>query len=426
MKVAFHTLGCKVNQYETEGMAEAFLSRGFTAAGQGEAPDVFVLNSCTVTATGDQKTRQLLRSFGRRYPEAVLVLTGCFPQAYPALADALPEAQVIIGTSGRRALPDLVLRYLSERRRIVEIAPTPDALEPLAVKNFAGQTRGFLKIQDGCDNRCSYCIIPTARGRSRSKPTADVMREVDELVSAGFREVVFVGINLLFYAAGEGSIVDLLEAVSARHPALRLRLGSCEPERIAEGDLRRLGALPGFCPQFHLSLQSGCDSVLRRMGRRYDTAFYRGLAGAIRRQFPHATLTTDIIVGFPGETEEEFQETVRFVREIGFLKVHVFPYSLRPGTRAAGMDAQIDGAEKARRAKALAAAADERTAAVLESQIGRAFAVLIERREAGGWSSGHTETYIPAVFPGGTGPGEVVPVIAREVRDGALRCEVLT
>ena len=281
MKVKFHTLGCKVNQYESQAMLEVLLAQGFQAAGQEEPADVVVVNSCTVTAQSDQKARQALRRMKRQNPGAVAVLAGCWPQAFPQEAEAFPEADVVLGTTNRGALGGHILDFLSHKQRIVHIAPHEkgEAFEPLRVQGLSGHTRAFLKIEDGCERYCSYCIIPYARGRVRSKPLASIRAEVEELARAGYREVVLTGINLPAYGQDLGlSLCDAIEAACGAEGLDRVRLGSLEPERLTPPVIARMRAQPKLCPQFHLSLQSGCDATLRRMNRHYTAAEYREIA----------------------------------------------------------------------------------------------------------------------------------------------------
>ena len=383
MSVFFYTLGCKVNQYETEGMKEEFAKKGFTVKDRPEGCDILVINSCTVTSVSDKKTRQMIHKFKKSNPGAAVALTGCFPQAFPEEAAALPEVDIITGTKHKAQLAERCLAFLANPQRIVAVEQyqPKDGFEQMQVHGMDGRTRSFVKIQDGCDNWCSYCIIPAARGPVRSKPLDKLLEEVDSLAAAGFQEVVFVGINLCFYGRElKLSLTDAVEAAARRHPDLRIRLGSLEPELMSDNELARLAALPGFCPNFHLSLQSGCDATLARMRRHYDTALYRKLVENIRRRFHHPSITTDLLVGFPGETEEEFTETCRFAKEIGFAKVHIFPYSVRPGTRAAGMPDQVPGVVKTARAAALKKVTDPLRRAFLENMDGLLCHVLVEQR----------------------------------------------
>lgn len=398
MRVAFYTLGCKVNQYETQAMREALLAQGFAPAEEGQPADVVVVNSCTVTAQSDQKARQALRRMKRQNPGAVAVLTGCWPQAFPEETSSLEEADIVLGNTSRACLGSRVLEYLSTKNRIVDVVPHQkgEAFEPLTVRGFAGHTRAFLKIEDGCERFCAYCIIPFARGRVRSKPLGDIRREVADLAASGHREVVLTGINLPAYGQDLGlTLCDAIEAACAAEGLVRVRLGSLEPERLTPEVIGRMKGLEKLCPQFHLSLQSGCDATLRRMNRHYTAAEYAGIVQDLRRAFPGCAVTTDVMVGFPGETEEEFQESLDFCRKIGFAKAHVFAYSRRPGTVADRAPGQVPNAVKEDRARRMAAEMDLCRQAFLQAQLGQAEEVLFEQEVAPGVWEGFTPNYTP-------------------------------
>ena len=398
MKVKFVTLGCKVNQVESEAMREALLAAGFQEAAGGETADVVVVNSCTVTATSDQKARQALRREKKRNPGAVAVLTGCWPQAFPQEAQEFLEADVVLGTARRGDLVPRLLEYLSTKQRVVDIAPHEkgEKFEKLSISAMHGRTRAFVKIEDGCDRFCSYCIIPYARGRVRSKPLEDIREEAARLGEAGYKEVVLTGINLPAYGKDLGG--DLCDAVGAACAApgiLRVRLGSLEPEQLTPPVIARLAAQEKLCPQFHLSLQSGCDDTLRRMNRHYTTAEYRQIVGDLRKAFPNCAVTTDIMVGFAGETEEEFAKSLAFAKEIAFAKVHVFAYSRRPGTRAYDMPGQVPNREKERRSREMIAATLETQRAFFAGRAGRVEEVLFEQERDRNVYEGYTRNYTP-------------------------------
>ena len=398
MKVKFVTLGCKVNQVESEAMREALLAAGFQEAAGGETADVVVVNSCTVTATSDQKARQALRREKKRNPGAVAVLTGCWPQAFPQEAQEFLEADVVLGTARRGDLVPRLLEYLSTKQRVVDIAPHQkgEKFEKLSISAMHGRTRAFVKIEDGCDRFCSYCIIPYARGRVRSKPLEDIREEAARLGEAGYKEVVLTGINLPAYGKDlGGDLCDAVEAACAAPGILRVRLGSLEPEQLTPPVIARLAAQEKLCPQFHLSLQSGCDETLRRMNRHYTTAEYRQIVGDLRKAFPNCAVTTDIMVGFAGETEEEFGESLAFAKEIAFAKVHVFAYSRRPGTRAYDMPGQVPNREKERRSREMIAATLETQRAFFAAQTGRVEEVLFEQERDRNVYEGYTRNYTP-------------------------------
>lgn len=397
MKVHVITLGCKVNQYESQAMLQQLLHAGFSPS-MGESADVVLINSCTVTATSDHKVRQTLHRARRQNPGAVIVLTGCMPQAFPEEAEALTDADVILGNSNRSALLPDILTYLSTHQRIIDIVPheRKGSFEPMQIEDFQERTRAFIKIQDGCNRFCSYCIIPYARGRVRSKPLEDLEQELRLLGERGFREIVLTGINLSAY--GQELNLHLCDAVEAacRMPGIeRVRLGSLEPEQLSLPVIQRLAAQKKLCPQFHLSLQSGCDATLRRMNRHYDTAEYREIVQNLRAAFPNAAITTDIMVGFAGETEQEFAESLAFAEEIGFAKVHVFAYSRRPGTVAYSAPDQLTKEVKDRRSKAMIEVTLGTMREFFQRQVDQTAGVLFERECAPGVYEGYTENYTP-------------------------------
>ena len=392
MKAAFYTLGCKVNQYETEVMQTAFQKAGYTVVSPHDDADVFVINSCTVTASGDQKTLRAVRKFRRENPFSVIALTGCLPQAFPERATVC-EADVVTGVSGRARLVEKVQAFLKDRQQSVCISNVPDAFEPMRVEQFAHRTRAFVKISDGCNQFCSYCIIPYARGRVRSKQMEDLKLELSALSDAGYKEVVLTGINLCCYGRDIGlSLIDAVE-LACSFDFSRVRLGSLEPELISDEDIKRMSALPKLCPQFHLSLQSGCDETLKRMNRRYDTGEYKLLADKLRTAFPGCAITTDIMAGFPGETDDEFAKTLSFVKQSAFAKTHIFPYSRRPGTPAAGFPDQVDKNLKTLRCKQLSEATKASEIDYLSSLKGKVCSVLFETFQ-GGVYEGLTDTYV--------------------------------
>lgn len=395
MNISFFTLGCKVNQYETESLREEFIKRGHTPVGDGAPFDVAVINSCTVTAESDRKTRQLLNRLRRENPNAAIVLTGCMVQAFSSEAKELVAADVVVGNTDVLKTIELTEQFLRTGERIFYYSPHKqrDRFNTPDISDFAERTRAYMKIEDGCDRFCSYCIIPTARGFVRSKPIESIKREAEALSQKGYSEVVLVGINLSSYGKCEDiDLCDAVDAVCAVEGIKRVRLGSLEPDHISDAMLERFRAQEKFCPQFHLSLQSGCDRTLKRMNRHYDTAFYTDLVERIRKMFPTAAITTDIMVGFAGETEEEFLESVEYLKFIGFAKAHVFAYSRRSGTVAYGLPNQISRAEKSRRSRIMCAAAAECEAEFYKNQVGTTQNVLFETIE-NGKAVGYTENY---------------------------------
>ena len=425
MNVKFITLGCKVNQVESEAMREALLAGGFQEAAEGQTADVVVVNSCTVTAVSDQKARQALRREKKRNPGAVAVLTGCWPQAFPQEAEDFLEADIVLGTTRRAALLPKILEYLSTKQRIVDIAPHEkgEKFEKLTISAMHGRTRAFLKIEDGCDRFCSYCIIPYARGRVRSKPLEDIKAEAALLGDHGYREVVLTGINLPAYGKDLGlHLCDAVEAACAAPGIARVRLGSLEPEQLTPEVIARMAKQEKLCPQFHLSLQSGCDATLKRMNRHYTTAEYRQIVRNLRQAFPNCAITTDIMVGFAGETEEEFAASLAFAKEIAFAKVHVFAYSRRPGTRAYDMPGQVANKVKEDRSRQMIAATLATQQDFFAAQVGRVEEVLFEQEREKNVYEGYTRNYTP-VRAASAVPlqGQVLPVeITQALEDCCL------
>ncbi len=393
-----YTLGCKVNQYETEALAELFIGAGYSIVDDPAKAQVIIVNSCTVTANSDQKTRQAVRRFKRNNPDALVVLCGCMPQAYPEKATELVEADIITGNKDHK----LILNYVEKKVSDAQIVDIPehkkgDVFEEFEVENFGGRTRAFIKIQDGCDRFCSYCIIPTSRGRSRSRSLENLSVELDKIKDAGYREVVLVGINFCCYGLDIGkTFVDPIELACSKGFD-RVRIGSLEYDNISDEAIERLSKLQNFCPQFHMSLQSGCDKTLHDMNRHYTSDEYLALCNKLRAAFFDATITTDLMVGFAGETDEDFEESLAFARKVGFEKIHVFPYSERPGTRALSIEPKVAPAVKDERAHRAIALASELRAEFLSSQIGRVVNVLCETYEDG-LVQGYTENYTPVKF----------------------------
>ena len=396
MTVYFVTFGCKVNSYETEYLRKSFEDKGFESCLLPDKADVIVINSCTVTSASDKKVKQTLRKLRKENPDSIIVLTGCYPQAFREEAEKLTEANIISGTKNRSELVNLVLNYTDSQKINNDICSYSgkEIFEPMSCSSCESKTRGFVKIQDGCNQFCSYCIIPYSRGRIRSKSLDDVTSEVKELVKNGYQEIVLVGINLAFYGAEAGlTLTDAVEAVSKVNGVKRIRLGSLEPEKIQHSDLVRLSRTESFCPQFHLSLQSGCDRTLKAMNRKYTAAEYLALTDMIRSIFPDASVTTDVMVGFPGETEEDFAESMDFVRKAAFSKIHVFPYSVRSGTKAASMPDQIPSKTKNERAARMSELGRHLEKNFLMSQIGKTVPVLFEKENCTSFHKGYSPNY---------------------------------
>lgn len=417
MRVTFYTLGCKVNQNETGALAQLFEESGYTVVPNEEDADVYVVNSCTVTNFGDQKSRKWLRRAKRENPGAVTVLTGCYPQAFPEEAAGIMEADVVTGSGNRRAILQDVQKVLDgEAERVVDIRPHEkgERFEELPMDKFAEHTRAFVKVEDGCNRQCAYCVIPRARGPVRSRDEASILQELHRLTESGYKEIVLTAISLPSYGTDTGtSLVDLVEKAAAVPGVERLRLGSLDPDMLHDDDIFRLSRVERLCPQFHLSLQSGCDKTLRAMRRPYTTAQFAEIADKLRSAFgaDRVSFTTDVIVGFPGETEEDFEASMAFVTGQRFLKVHVFPYSRREGTPAYDYPEQVPEHEKEERSRRMTAAVEAVRAEEAARMQGRTADVLLETPLSATLFTGYTKQYLPVLVTApGCQTGDIVKV----------------
>lgn len=417
MRVTFYTLGCKVNQNETGALAQLFEESGYTVVPNEEAADVYVVNSCTVTNFGDQKSRKWLRRAKRENPGAVTVLTGCYPQAFPEEAAGIMEADVVTGSGNRRAILQDVQKVLDgEAERVVDIRPHEkgERFEELPMDKFAEHTRAFVKVEDGCNRQCAYCVIPRARGPVRSRDEASILQELHRLTESGYKEIVLTAISLPSYGTDTGtSLVDLVEKAAAVPGVERLRLGSLDPDMLHDDDIFRLSRVEKLCPQFHLSLQSGCDKTLRAMRRPYTTAQFAEIADKLRSAFgaDRVSFTTDVIVGFPGETEEDFEAGMAFVTGQRFLKVHVFPYSRREGTPAYDYPDLVPEHEKEDRSRRMTAAVEAVRAEEAARMQGRTADVLLETPLSATLFTGYTKQYLPVLVTApGCQTGDIVKV----------------
>lgn len=397
IKVKFFTLGCKTNLYESEAMAELFRRAGHTVVDAGEAADVCVINTCTVTGTGAQKSRRLLRRVRRENPHAVLAVTGCLAQTDGAAIQKELQVEILLGNKHRSKIVEFAESALKGTPTYaVEDILKEHAYEELGVTRGQSRVRANLKIEDGCNNFCTYCIIPYARGPVRSRPMDAIRREAEELGRAGYGEVVLTGIHIGSYGRDLSENIGLMEVIETVHQVegiSRIRLGSLEPVLIDEEFVARAKRLPKLCPQFHMSLQSGCDATLKRMGRRYTTEKYRQAVALLRGHLPDTAITTDLMVGFAGETEEEFLASYDFCKEIGFAQMHIFPYSIRKGTAAEKLPHQVDEPTKAQRAKAMLALAAQSKEDFYRSYLGKTVPVLMEQKK-NGWYHGTTANYM--------------------------------
>ena len=396
MRIAIYTLGCKVNQYETQAMEQELTRRGHEIVPFDGAADAYIVNTCSVTAVSDKKSRQMIRRCRKLNEHAVVAACGCYVQTHSDEAAGL-GLDLIAGTGDRMAFLDLLEQAAREKEplTLLDDALRRRAFEVLPAGGMAERTRAMLKVEDGCVNFCTYCIIPYARGPVRSLPKAEAVAQTRRLREEGYRELVITGIEISGWGHdlknGE-TLIDLLEAVSEAAGEMRLRLGSLEPRTITEEFCRRAARLPNLCPHFHLSMQSGCDGTLRRMNRKYDTARFYESVSLLRQYFDRPAVTTDLITGFPGETEEEFAQTLAFIEKCGFAAMHIFPYSVRPGTKAAAMPDQCTAAVKERRAARAAETAERMKQAYLHGCVGQTYPVLFEQ-EKGGLYVGHAPNY---------------------------------
>ena len=402
MKVAIYTLGCKVNQYETQAMEQELRGRGHEIVPFGEEADAYIVNTCSVTAVSDQKSRQVIHGVQRKHPGAVVAVCGCYAQTHVDDVRKL-GVDLIAGTGDRTGFLRLLEETAAEKRHIEAIDQPFErrVFEVLPAGGLEGRTRAMLKVEDGCVNFCTYCIIPYARGRVRSLPIPTAAEQTRQLAAEGYREIVVTGIEISSWGqdlkTGE-TLIDLLEAVCDAAPEVRIRLGSLEPRTITEDFCRRAAALPNLCPQFHLSMQSGCDATLKRMNRKYDTARYLESVALLNQYFDRPAVTTDLITGFPEETEEEFRQTLDFLCRCGFAQMHIFPYSIRPGTPAADMR-QVPKAVKEERAHRAAAVAAKLHQAYLAACVGAVYPVLFEQPR-GERYVGHAPNYMEVLAEG--------------------------
>ena len=403
MKFGFYTLGCKTNQYETQAMEQFFLSLGHTVGSFQEPCDGYIINTCSVTAVADKKNRAVIRRCRRENPNAVIGVCGCYTQHDPDAVRKL-GVDVLSGSGGRKEFVELMLSALETRSHLenLDVALKRREFEVLPAGGLSERTRAMLKVQDGCVNFCTYCIIPYTRGPVRSAPLELAVEQAKELAQKGYREIVITGIEIASWGVdlpGKPPMTDMVAAVCEAVPGLRVRLGSLEPRVITEEFCEKLTKYPNLCPQFHLSLQSGCDSVLVRMKRKYDTARYLQSVQLLKRHFPGCAVTTDMIVAFPGETREEFAQSLEFIRRCAFADMHIFPYSRRPGTPADKMPGQHDNATKEARSREAIAVAEEMKKNYLENLVGQTLEVLFEEEDGAFWI-GHGPNYVKVYAKG--------------------------
>ena len=403
-RVGLYTLGCKVSQYETEAVAERFEELGYEVVDFFSPADVYVINTCTVTAESDAKSRKIIRRAKKQSPSAKVLVCGCYTQRSPEEVLAMPEVNAVIGSAGKLSLPDLAERLLSGEDKILSVTDIhKEAFEPMCIKR-SPRTRAYVKIEDGCESRCAYCAIPSARGRVRSKPMEDVISEVEALSASGVAEIVLTGIETGSYGVDLGmknGLAELLAVLDERKSAGRIRLGSLAPELVGREFAERVAALKCLAPHFHISIQSGSDNVLRGMRRRYTRRTALENIRYLKKLIPNATFTTDLMVGFPGEGEEDFLDTVSFAREAGFIDCHVFAYSGRRGTPAVSMPGQVPPEVKKDRSERLIAAVKEISAEAVEAHVRerKTLSVVVESRSGDNLLS-HSDSYVEVVIEG--------------------------
>lgn len=424
MKVALYTLGCRVNSYESEAMAEQFIKEGYEVVDFSEFADVYVINTCTVTNMGDKKSRQMIGRARRLNPEAIIAVVGCYSQIASDEVASIEGVDVVLGSRNKGEVVYWVNRTREEKKQVVEVNDVlrNKKFEELSINEYQDKTRAFLKIQDGCNKFCTYCLIPFARGAVCSKDPEQILKEVNELSKNGFKEIILSGVHTASYGVdiqGDWNLVRILEEIDKIDGIERIRIGSIDPTFFTEGVIERICGLKKLCPHFHLSLQSGCDATLRRMNRKYTAAEYKEVCDNLRKYIKDVSITTDVIVGFPGESAGEFEETYKFLSDIKLSKMHIFKYSKRAGTKAADMLFQVDGNLKEERSKALIELNHKNEVEFMEGYIGRTMSVLYEEKVSGSENSyvGYTENYLKVITESSEDiSGKIVPtkVIAVE------------
>lgn len=429
MKFAFYTLGCKTNQYETQAMEQLFQKKGHEVCAFDTPCDGYIVNTCSVTAVADKKNRAVIRRCRKDNPDAVIGVCGCYTQHDAAAVRAI-GADVLGGSGDREAFVDMMIQAVQQKQHLefLDCALRRREFELLPAGGLDGRTRAMIKVQDGCVNFCSYCIIPYTRGPVRSAPLAHIVAQAEDLVSKGYREIVLTGIEIASWGVdlpGKPPMSDMLRAVCTAAPQARIRLGSLEPRIITEALCKEMVQYPNLCPQFHLSMQSGCDSVLSRMKRKYDTARFYESVTLLRKYFPGCAITTDMIVAFPGETEAEFEESLAFIRKCAFADMHIFPYSRRPGTPADKMPGQHNNATKEARSRRAVAIAAEMNAQYRRSLIGTVQDVLFEESTAG-FDVGHTPNYMKVYLPAAGRHNQVLPIRITDLHEDGLLGEEIS
>ena len=401
-KVAFYTLGCKVNQYETEAMLEMFEKDGYEQVGSEDYADVYVINTCTVTHMSDRKSRQYIRRMKKKNPDAIIAVVGCYSQVSPEEILSIDEVNLVMGTNDRKKIVEEVKKIDASRKvSTVDDIMKVKAFEEIEINKTNGKTRAFMKIQDGCDRYCSYCIIPYARGRVRSRDLESIVKEVENLAANGYKEVVLTGIHVASYGKDiketDIKLLDVIKQINDIEGIERIRLSSVEPILFTDEFVEAVSAMDKVCPHYHLSLQSGCDETLKRMKRRYTTEEYKTIVDRLRAAIPNVSITTDVIVGFPGETNEEFDKTYEFLKDIELTHMHIFKYSPRKGTPAATMENQVDPSTKHERSEKLLQLNEENFKKFGQKMLDKEFNVLFEQKVGDNKFEGLTENYVKVI-----------------------------
>ena len=401
-KVAFYTLGCKVNQYETEAMLEMFKKEGYTQVDSEDFADVYVINTCTVTHMSDRKSRQYIRRMKKKNPDAIIAVVGCYSQVSPEEILSIDEVNLVMGTNDRKKIVEEVKKIDASRKvSTVDDIMKVKAFEEIEINKTNGKTRAFMKIQDGCDRYCSYCIIPYARGRVRSRDLESIVKEVENLAANGYKEVVLTGIHVASYGKdikdSDIKLLDVIKQINDIEGIERIRLSSVEPILFTDEFVEAVSAMDKVCPHYHLSLQSGCDETLKRMKRRYTTEEYKTIVDRLRAAIPNVSITTDVIVGFPGETNEEFDKTYEFLKDIELTHMHIFKYSPRKGTPAATMENQVDPSTKHERSEKLLQLNEENFNKFGQKMLDKEFNVLFEQKVGDNKYEGLTENYVKVI-----------------------------
>ncbi|MGB9780793.1 tRNA (N(6)-L-threonylcarbamoyladenosine(37)-C(2))-methylthiotransferase MtaB [Caldanaerobacter sp.] len=431
-KVAFYTLGCKVNQYETEVMAELFKKAGYEVVDFDEVADVYVINTCTVTSRSDMKSRQVIRKAKNKNPKATIVAVGCYVQVSPDEVFSMPEVDIVVGTKDKDKIVDLVEEFERERKKIKLVGNIMKqrVYEEFGITGYTERTRAYIKVEDGCNQYCTYCIIPYARGPVRSRKPEDVMKEVKKYADHGYKEIVLTGIHIASYGKDLGNmgLLDLIKMVHQVEGIERIRISSIEPTFLTEDVVRELASLPKMCRHYHVSLQSGCDETLKRMGRKYTTSDYREVVERLRKYIPDVAITTDIMVGFPGETDEEFEKSYKFAEEMCFAKMHVFKYSRRKGTRAYNFPNQVPNKVKEERSKKFLQLSEICERKFMERFLNKTVEVLFEQKVKGmeEYVEGLTDNYLPVAVKGRLEilRNHIFPVKIKEIKNNLLIGEI--